>query len=66
MKYCLVLRAQQIVGRERRERASQLDSSGDASLNSRRRVNSAVGRAKSILVVSKTSCDEFSFFLFFY
>ena len=33
---------QQIVGRERRERVSQLDSSGEALLNSRRRVNSTV------------------------
>jgi hypothetical protein len=34
--------AEQIVGRERRERVSQLESSGDAGLNSRRRVNSDV------------------------
>src|SRR5439155_3805773 len=33
---------QQIVGRERRGRVSQLDSSGDARLNSRSRVNSNV------------------------
>src|SRR5436305_1570135 len=33
---------QQIVGRERRGRVSQLDSSGDGCVNSRRRVNSTV------------------------
>jgi len=33
-----------IVGRERRGRVSQHDWSGDAWLNSRRRVNSVVGR----------------------
>jgi hypothetical protein len=33
-------------GRERRERFSQLESSGDAWLNSRRRVNSIVGRLR--------------------
>ena len=36
-------RTEQIVGRERRERVSQLESSGDACVNSRRRVNSDVG-----------------------
>jgi hypothetical protein len=35
---------EQIVGRERRERVSQLDSSGDACFDSRRRVNSTVMR----------------------
>jgi hypothetical protein len=35
---------EQIVGRERRERVSQIDSPGDASMNSRRRVNSNVRR----------------------
>jgi hypothetical protein len=36
--------AEQIVGRERRERVSHHNWSGDARLNSRRRVNSAVMR----------------------
>jgi len=35
---------QQIVGRERRERVSHHNWSGDAGLNSRRRVNSDVRR----------------------
>ncbi len=35
---------EQIVGRERREHVSQLDSSGDDGMNSRRRVNSNVGQ----------------------
>ena len=39
---CNRKRAEQIVGRERRERVSHHDWSGDASLNSRRRVNSTV------------------------
>jgi len=42
--------AQQIVGRERRERVSHHDWSGDAFLNSRRRVNSAVGRPQMKMV----------------
>src|SRR5438094_7022956 len=36
--------AQQIVGRERRERLSQLALCGEGSFDSRRRVNSDVGR----------------------
>ena len=36
--------AEQIVGRERRERVSHHDWSGDAFVNSRRRVNSNVMR----------------------
>jgi len=44
---------EQIVGRERRERVSQLDSSGDAWMNSRRRVNSSVRRYPLIIATTR-------------
>ena len=44
----------QIVGRERRERVSHLDLSGDAGMKSRRRVNSTVRRCLCIGHMQKT------------